>query len=405
MCKNRTRKFCFPSFSVPATEPPTALFGREREYFNFADGLTEDVTMALAKIRHLRVIARDVTFRYKNKSSSVSQMGRELGARYVVEGSVRRSANRVRVTAQLIAGDSGIHLWTERFDRELADVFAVQDEIVRAISIQLDYSLIDAAVAIRRAAPAASLTAYDHFLRARSAFRRGAMIDAKNYLLEAVEVDPTCAAALANLAYFFAEDIYMQVSGEPVAELARFAEHYAARAIAANDGDPFVYRLVANAMVALGRHAEAMHQFESALSLNPFDTSATMNLGMAIGLAGRHEEGLAMIDRVFRLEPRLPPLNRANPFWVRCAMGDPESAKADLQKIDEPMANHHLALAICMAGAGREEEAQTHVKAFEVKRSPWFDVPGFTHWFCRVLVPTADRDRFLTGVRALGYKV
>ena len=155
---------------------------------------------------------------------SAQQVGREIGARYVVEGSVRRSTNRVRVTAQLIDPDSDAHLWAERFDRELADIFAVHDEIVQAISAQLGFVLIDAAVTGRRSAPTASPTAYNHVLRGRSAWRRGAAIEARDAWLKAVEADPGYAVALASLAFFYSEDLWMQETGEPLEELARLAQ-------------------------------------------------------------------------------------------------------------------------------------------------------------------------------------
>jgi TolB-like protein/DNA-binding SARP family transcriptional activator len=375
----------------------------EQEYF--ADGLTEDLITALSKSRHLHVIARNTTFQYKNKALSAQQVGREIGARYVVEGSVRRSTNRVRVTAQLIDPESDAHLWAERFDRELADIFAVQDEIVQAISAQLGFALIEAAVTGRRSAPTASLTAYDHLLRGRSAWRRGAVIETRDHYLKAVEADPNYAAALACLAFFYSEDIYMQVSGEPVEDLARLADDFAARAIAADDGDSYTHHMVGTAMGSLGKHPEARHHLELALSLNPYYVNTTINLGWVIAFAGQHREGLAMVERVFELEPRLAPAMRAVPLWIRCAMGDPDGAIRDLHKIDQPMACYHLVLAVCLAGAGRAGEAQAHVGAFEAGRSAWFDVPGFAHWFCKMLALPADQERFLRGVRALGYKV
>jgi TolB-like protein/Tfp pilus assembly protein PilF len=375
----------------------------EQEYF--ADGLTEDLITALAKSRHLHVIGRNTTFQYKNKTVSAQQVGRETGARYVVEGSVRLSTNRVRVTAQLIDPDSDAHIWAERFDRELADIFAVQDEIVQAISAQLGFALIEAAVTGRRSAPTASLTAYDHLLRGRSTWRRGAVIETRDHFLKALEADPNYAVALASLAFFYSEDVYMQVTGEPVEDLARHAEDLAARAIAADDGDSYTHHMVGTAMINLGKLPQARHHLGLALSLNPYFANTTINLGLAIAFAGRHHEGLAMVERVFELEPRLPPAIRAVPLWIRCAMGDPDEAIKALHRIDQPIACYHLTLAVCLAGAGREIEAQDHLRAFEAGRSPWFDVAGYTRWFCKMLALPADQERFLRGVRALGYKI
>jgi TolB-like protein len=374
-----------------------------QEYF--ADGLTEDLITALAKSRHLSVLSRNATFIYKGQAVNILEVGRQLGARFVLEGSVRASRNRVRVSAQLIDAESSTHLWAERFDRELSDIFAVQDEIVQAISAQLGFALIEAAATGRRSAPTASLTAYDHLLRARSAWRRGAVIETRDHYLKAVEADPNYAVALACLAQFYSEDIYMQMSGEPVDDLARLADDFAARAIAADDGDSYTHHMLGATMISLGKLPEARYHLELALSLNPHYVNTTINLAWVIACAGQHREGLAMVERVFELEPRLGITMRAVPLWIRCTMGDPDGAIRDLHKIDQPMACYHLVLAVCLAGAGRAGEAQAHVRAFEAGRSPWFDVPGFTHWYCKMLALPADQERILSGVRALGYKV
>jgi TolB-like protein/class 3 adenylate cyclase len=393
-----------PSIVSVAVLPFTNMSGdASQEYF--ADGLTEDLITALAKSRHLSVLSRNATFIYKGQVVNIPDVGRLLGARFVLEGSVRAGGNRVRVSAQLIDAESGTHLWAERFDRELADIFAVQDEIVQAISAQLGFALIEAAATGRRSAPTASLTAYDHLLRGRSAWRRGAVIETRDHYLKAVEADPNYAAALACLAQFYSEDIYMQMSGEPVDDLARLADDFAARALAADDGDSYTHHQVGAAMISLGKLPEARHHLELALSLNPYFVNTTINLGWVIACAGQHREGLAMVERVFGLEPRLGFTMRSVPLWIRCVMGDPDGAIRDLHKIDQPTACYHLILAICLAGAGRAGEAQAPLRAFEACRSPWFDVPGFTHWYCKMLALPADQERILRGVRALGYKV
>jgi len=371
----------------------------------FVDGITEDLITALAKSRFLSVVARNSTFQFKNRSVDVQAVGRQLGARFVLEGSVRIGGTRVRATAQLIETESGTHKWAERYDRELSDIFALQDEIVGAISGQLAYDLIDAAVATRRNTPTASLTAYDRVLRGRAAWRRGAVIETHDQYLKAIEADGNYAAALASLAFIYAEDISMQMLDKPVDELAKQAQHYVERAISADDGDSYAQHMIGTTLLCLGELDRAKQHLELAITLNPHFPSSTINVGCTIAFMGAHREGLAIIERVFMLEPRLPPAMRAVPFYVHCIAGDADAALADLARIESPLPFLHLMMGGCLHVAGRDEEGRAHVAAFQAKRSPAYDVAGFARWFARYLRLPEDRARFLAGLRKAGFDV
>ena len=372
----------------------------EQDYF--ADGITEDLITALAKSDFLSVVARNSTFQFKNRSVDVQSVGRQLGARFVLEGSVRTGPSRIRVTAQLIEAKTGMHLWAERFDRELSDVFAVQDEIVAAISGQLAYNLIDAAADVRRIAPTKSLTAYDYLLRGRASWRRGAVIETMEHYTKAAEADPQYAAALASLVFFYSEDTWMQMTGKTIDELAKSAREHVDRAIAANKGDSFVHHMVGTGLLNLGDLDRAKHHLETAISLNPHFPSSAINLGCLIAFMGRHREGLAVTEKAFGLEPRLPPAMRAVPFYIHCVMGDPDGALKDLDRIENPFAFLHLFAAGCLAQAEREQDARRHTAAFEDKRPSWFDIPGFARVICNCLRMPEDRQRFVDGLRKAG---
>ncbi len=369
----------------------------------FVDGITEDLITALAKSRFLSVIARNSTFQFKNRSVDVQAVGRQLGARFVLEGSVRTGGNRIRVTAQLIETETGTHKWAERYDCELSDVFAVQDQIVGAISGQLAYGLIDAAVSMRRNAPTASLTAYDHLLRGRAAWRRGAVIETHDHYVEAVKADGGYAAALASLAFIYAEDISMQMIGKPVDDLAQLAQRYVERAIAADDGDSYAQHMIGTALLCVGELDRAKQHLELAITLNPHFPSSMINLGCTIAFMGAHREGLAIIEKVFQLEPRLPPAMRAVPFYIHCIMGDADAALADLARIEGPLPFLHLMMGACLCLAGRDEEARVHVARFQTKRPPRYDIQGFARWFARYLRLPEDRARFLMGLHKAGF--
>jgi len=371
-----------------------------QEYF--VDGITEDLITALAKSKLMSILSRHSTFQFKNQPVDVRSVGRQLGVKFVLEGSVRISGNRVRVTAQLIEVDTGTHKWAERFDRELSDIFVVQDEIVAAISGQLSYDLIDAAVMVRRNAPTSSLTAYDHLLRGRAAWRRGAVVETCDHYLKSVDADGSYAAALASLAFIYAEDISMQMLGKPVDDLAELARVCVERAIVADDGDSYAQHMIGTTLLCIGELERAKQHLELAITLNPHFPSSIINLGCTIAFMGAHHEGLAMIDKVFRLEPRLPPAMRAVPFYIHCAMGEADAALADLARIENPLAFLHLMMGACLYEAGRDGEAHAQLASFEAKRTPGYDVGGFARWFSRYLRVPEDRARLLTGLRKAG---
>jgi TolB-like protein/class 3 adenylate cyclase len=387
-----------------AVLPFTNMSGdASQEYF--VDGLTEDLITALSKFRLYSVLSRNSTFQFKGRAVDVQNVGRQLGARYVLEGSIRTGGNRLRINAQLIDAESGAHVWAEKFDRELADVFAVQDEIVAAISGQLYGVVIDAAVVSRQGASVANLTAYDHFLRGRSAWRRGAALETIENWTRSVAADPTYAPALASLAFFYAEDTWMQTLGKPIAELERLAIDYAEKAIAADNADAFVQHMVGTAFLDIGEVDSAKQHLELSLTLNPHIANTTINLGFASLLMGDHREGLELIAKGVRIDPRLPPAMQAVPFIAQCILGNAAEAKSCFTSIQNPFAYCHLILAACLARVNYLGEAKRELAHFEAKRTPTFDVKGFALLMARGMRLGADRERFLDGFRKLGIDV
>jgi TolB-like protein len=207
----------------------------EQEYF--ADGMTEDILTELSRFKTLFVIARNSSFYYKGRSPRIQDVQRELGVRWIVEGSVRKVGNRVRITAQLIDGATGAHVWAERYDRTLEAIFEVQDEVVQAIVGTIPGHLGRLAVEHARRRPPPNLTAFDHMLRGRWALFHSAdgLQLALGHLEKAIEADPNYAAAHAQIAAAYAYGIYA-LGLEPEIAIER-ACHHAARAVALDGGD------------------------------------------------------------------------------------------------------------------------------------------------------------------------
>ncbi len=277
----------------------------EQEYFS--DGISEDIVTALSKLRWFFVIARNSSFAYKGRPIPMRQIAEELGVRYLVEGSVRKSGGRVRITAQLNDADSGSELWAERYDRALADVFAVQDEITEAIVAAIEPQLYAAENFRAQRKPPESLDAWDLLMRALSHYWRVTRQDnsAAQALLErAIAIDPDYCQALAVLAVSHTFGAHM--GWEDRAKAVPAAERAARAAIRADSEDPWAHLAIATVHVYAGRFDDALAEFEAALRLNPNFSLAQGYYGLVLSYCDRWEEGAAAARRAARLSPRDP---------------------------------------------------------------------------------------------------
>jgi TolB-like protein/DNA-binding SARP family transcriptional activator len=277
----------------------------EQDYFS--DGISEDIITALSRVRWFLVIARNSSFAYKGKSVPMKQIAEELGIGYLVEGSVRKSGDRVRITAQLNDVSTGSQLWAERYDRALADVFKVQDEITNAIVAAIEPQVYVAESFRAQRKPPENLDAWDLLMRALSHYWRVTREDnmAAQVLLEqAIAIDPNYAQALAVLAVSHTFGIHMgwedKATAMPVAERAALA------AIRADSEDPWAHLALATVYFHLGRYENALAEFEAALHLNPNFSLAQGFYGLVLSYVGRWQEGSEAARRALRLSPRDP---------------------------------------------------------------------------------------------------
>ncbi len=276
----------------------------EQEYFS--DGITEDIITDLSKIGGLLVIARNSSFAYKGKNPDIRIVGRELGVRSVLEGSIRRAGNRVRITAQLINAANGGHLWAERYDRELTDIFAVQDEVTRNIVNALKVKLSKGEAAKIAAVPTNSFAAHDLFLRGRellrgSKFNREIFDEIVDLLTRAIEFDSNYAEPYAGLA--MAHNLDFQNKWTGAADALEVAASFAARAIEKGPSSPFAHWIGA-VIATWSRHLEkARQEAEKALELSPNYAPAYGTLGLVEIYAGNPLTAISLIERAIRLDP------------------------------------------------------------------------------------------------------
>lgn len=276
-----------------------------QEYFS--DGITEDIITALSKLRWFFVIARNSSFIYKGRSVHLKQIADELGVRYVLEGSVRKGGDRVRITAQLNDVASGGHIWAERYDRDLADVFAVQDEITEAIVAATEPQLYAAEnFRARRKAPD-SMDAWDLVMRALSHYWRVTRQDnvvAQALLQKATELDPNYGQALGLLAASYTFSAHM--GWADMAKVGPIAERAASAAILADEEDAWAHYALAVVYLIARRFDDSLAEFDAALRLNPNFSLAQGFCGLALAYCGRWREGEQAARRALRLSPHDP---------------------------------------------------------------------------------------------------
>ena len=278
---------------------------REQEYFS--DGISEDIITALSKLRWFFVIARNSSFTYKGKAVHMKQVAEELGVRYVLEGSVRKSGDRVRITAQLNDVATGSHIWAERYDRDLADVFAVQDQITEAIVAAIEPQLYAAENFRARRKPPNNLDAWDLVMRALSHYWRVTRQDnmvAQALSEKAIAIDPNYGQALSLLATSHMFGVHL--GWADIRSAAPVAERAALAAVEADSEDPWAHNALGSVYFSTRRLDDSLAEFELALQLNPNFSLAQGYYGLALSYCGRWQEAHEAAQRAIRLSPRDP---------------------------------------------------------------------------------------------------
>jgi adenylate cyclase len=286
---------------------PFANMSSDLEQEFFADGIAEDIITALSRYPSLFVIARNSSFTYKARAIDVKQVGRELGVRYVLEGSLRKSGARIRVTAQLVEAETGKHVWAERYDRDLADIFAVQDEITEAVTIAIAPAIADAEQrrALRR--PPGSLDAWAAYQRGLwhlSKFTSDDTALGEKFFQDAIDLDPSFSAAYVGLA--IAQDHAAEFRGRGLFDHLTSLEALARRAVALDGADAEARSLLGHVLWRRGDHEGALDEAERALATTPNLAFGHHVRGTALIFSGHPKEGVAALERSTSLDPRDP---------------------------------------------------------------------------------------------------
>jgi len=370
----------------------------EQEYF--ADGMVEEIITALSRIRWLFVIARNSSFTYKGQSVTVRQVGRELGVRYVLEGSVRKGGNRVRITAQLIEAETGAHLWADRFDGSLEDVFDLQDKVAIDVAGVIEPALQAAEVRRAAARPTNDLTAYDLYLRALATFypiTRERLLEAWELLQQAIAVDRHCGPAL-SLAAMCQMRLFRENWTEEPETARRTGIDLARQALQVVRDDPSILANAAFVLANFGEDIDAMMALvDRALTLNPSFSRGWFLSGVLRLWAGEPDLAIEHAETALRLSPRErmgTPLSLIGEAHFFKREFDEAASKLLLSVQENPGYPHsYRLLAACYAHMGRLDDARAIIARLRVI------TPQLVPSAAQLRRP-ADRELFLSGLRA-----
>jgi TolB-like protein/class 3 adenylate cyclase/Tfp pilus assembly protein PilF len=374
----------------------------EQEYF--ADGMAEDIITALSRFKSLFVIARNSSFTYKGKAVDIKQVGRDLGVRYVLEGSVRKAGNRVRITGQLIEATAGRHLWADKFDGALEDVFGLQDQVTSSVVGLIAPTLEQAEIERAKLKPTDRLDSYDLFLRGMALVnKRGGLPEAREFFGKALELDPEYGAAYAMAASTL---MYQQsISGVPLAAESRNdAIRLAHLAAKVGSDDAFALARSGHVLTYLGyEYDRGASMVEQAVVLNPNLGIAWYSRGWVSLMCGEAERAIESFDRMIRLSPldqlRSSAWNGSS--FALYQLGRYQEGCETAMKSIQMMANAHTlgAYIVNAIGAGRTADAEQAAGQL-LKRQP-----GFRTSNARDAFPirfAAERDRITSALRQAG---
>jgi adenylate cyclase len=377
----------------------------EQEYFS--DGLTENIIAGLSTVRQLLVIARNSTFAYKGKSVKVQEIARELNAQYVVEGSVQKTKDRVRITVQLIDGNTGSHVWTDRYDRDLKDIFVLQDEITIRIMTAVGMQLVDGAqLGEELTPPSGSLEVYMKVGKALEYLQRFNKEDnvlGRRELEGAIALDPEYSLLYSLLALTHLVDLYYQASESPVVSFAQASKNVK-KALALKDENWFAHVPLAMLYLLRKEHDKAIAAAERAIALNPNAANAYEYLGYVLICSGRSEEGIKLIQKAMRLNP-IPPTHYLHDLGVGYYFLGRYEDSIEMNEMALKRAPNnvfaHINLAASYSALEREEDARRHAEEV-LKLDPEFSLKQWAE-----ISPAKDDamlERYIANLRKAGLK-
>lgn len=373
----------------------------EQEYFS--DGISEDIITELSRFQDLFVIARNSSFSYKGTSTKVQEIGVNLGVEYVVEGSVRKAGNRIRVTVQLVEAATGNHIWAERYDRELEDIFDLQDEITQAIVTMLPFRLRTMLAENVRTKRSDNLTAVDCFMRARWLGHKtaeGVRDEVLDLLSRAIAIDPDYAPAYALMADLHAYSVYTfsPLGDDPTIA----ARQYIEQALKLGGDDHYVHAKAAHVYLSCGLHDHAQTHAERAVALNPNEIEGLLVRGFVTSYTGDPGQGVILLKQALDHNPLAPDSDYEMLAETYYLLGEYDGAIKLYQRWRDPPIHMYTHLAACHAQLGQLEAMRHAATIFNKKRPEGSDFSFYASAHARLCKQPVQADHWLDGYRKAG---
>jgi adenylate cyclase len=372
----------------------------EQEYFS--DGITEDIITELSRFSTLHVVARHSSFAFKGEKLNIKEVAKKLGVQYVVEGSVRKAGNRVRITAQLIEAESGNHIWAERYDRELDDIFALQDEITQTIVSVLPARIQKSmrAQALRKSTD--SFSAYDCYLQGRWIQENSGGNDPSSIAMleNAIDIDPTFALAHAYLAEIYGYNVFSL--GIWYDDQESKARQHIDQALKYGENDPAVHAMVGEVFFCFGDFQPANTHLKLALQLNHNDVLTIGNYGFLKAYEGDAAEGLSWLEKVERMDSQLGGLFLEAKAETLYLLRDYETSLKIYKEWHSPPPHTYAHMAACYAQLGHREEAFKITAHFRTLCAEDMDFPRYAANHIRLCKRQEDADNWMEGYRKAG---
>jgi adenylate cyclase len=371
----------------------------EQEYF--ADAISENITTELSRFEHLFVIARHSAFFYKESKKKTKEISQELGVRYLLEGSVQRSDDQVRIIAQLIDAISGEHVWTEKFDRNISNIFEIQDEITMTVVATLAEKIWQVSAKALTKKPLSSFKAWDYYLRGRAHYTKWSKqenVKSRALFEKAIELDQTLLLAYIWLAWTYYID--WRLWGFESEDLDK-AEAWANKAVTFGENNSDLQFLLSRIAIGRSRYDAALAHMDRALELNPNDAEIISNYGLLLIYIGRSEESIPLFKKAMRLNPHYRPgwdtfLGSGYYYTKRYN----EAVEVIVRKRKLNISDHRL-LAASYAQLGRLDKARVHIKEV-LKINPQYSLSKVRAYSQKLFKNETDREHYIEGLRKAG---
>jgi adenylate cyclase len=371
----------------------------EQEYF--ADAISENITTELSRFEHLFVIARHSAFFYKGSKKKTKEISQELGVRYLLEGSVQRSDDQVRIIAQLIDAISGEHVWTEKFDRNISNIFEIQDEITMTVVATLAEKIWQVSAKALTKKPLSSFKAWDYYLRGRAHYTKWSKqenVKSRALFEKAIELDQTLLLAYIWLAWTYYID--WRLWGFESEDLDK-AEAWANKAVTFGENNSDLQFLLSRIAIGRSRYDAALAHMDRALELNPNDAEIISNYGLLLIYVGRSEESIPLFKKAMRLNPHYRPgwdtfLGSGYYYTKRYN----EAVEVIVRKRKLNISDHRL-LAASYAQLGRLDKARVHIKEV-LKINPQYSLSKVRAYSQKLFKNETDREHYIEGLRKAG---